>query len=80
MNSDLILNKIIQEVSLLSKKDVINYNQEIFGKDGLLDSLNVLHIMLFIEREFNIQINPENVTLDNFGTINKIYDLIKLYE
>lgn len=35
--------------------------------------------MLFIEREFDIQINPESVTLDNFGTVNKILDTIKKY-
>lgn len=77
MEKDYVLTKIINEISLLSKKDVIDLDEEIFGKNGLLDSLNVLHIMLFIEREFKIRINPETVTLNNFGTVTKILDLIQ---
>lgn len=77
IEKNLIFYKILNEIELLSNKKLTNYDEEIFGKNGLLDSLNVLHIMIFIEREFNIQLNPEDITLENFGTVNKIYQLIK---
>lgn len=41
-----------------------------------VDSLNVVRIILAIEDEFNIQINDDDLSIDNLGTINSINNLI----
>jgi len=66
-----IKNKIIEQVELLSAKNIPNDDFDIFSS-GYLDSLNVLHIIMFIESEFNIKVNPYDLSLDVLNSINKI--------
>jgi len=70
-----IKEKIISEVELLASKKVENDDFEIFSQ-GYLDSLNVLHIIIFMESEFKIQINPYDISIDALSSINKIVDFI----
>jgi len=70
-----IKEKIISEVELLASKKVENDDFEIFSQ-GYLDSLNVLHIIMFMESEFKIQINPYDITIDALSSINKITDFV----
>ncbi len=43
-----IREKVVNEIELLSSKKIADDDFEIFS-DGCLDSLNVLHIIIFIE-------------------------------
>ena len=73
----MIKNKIIDEIELLAKAKIVDNDELIFGKDKLLDSLNVLHILLFIELNFNIKINTKELSIENFNTVNKIVSYIE---
>jgi acyl carrier protein len=75
MNS--IENKIIKEIEILSKNKVNDKDQIIFGDGALLDSLNILHILIFIENEFNIKIDYNDLSRENFNTVNKIVEYVK---
>ncbi len=70
-----IKEKIINEVELLASKKIESDDFEIFS-NGYLDSLNVLHIIIFMESEFNIQINPYDISIDALSSINKITDFV----
>ena len=76
MQKDYIEQKIIEQVELLSSKKVPDNDYDIFTK-GFLDSLNVLHIIMFIESEFQIQVNPYDLSLDVLNSINKIVNFIQ---
>lgn len=39
---------------------------------GLVDSLGVVRMINFIEQSLQVAIPPEDVTLENFQTVNKI--------
>lgn len=39
---------------------------------GLLDSLGVMQLVWFIETEFGVQVPPEDVTIDNFQSVDRI--------
>lgn len=39
---------------------------------GILDSLSVLKLVLFLEERFGIVVNPEELIPENFGTIDAI--------
>jgi acyl carrier protein len=43
---------------------------------GLIDSLGGLGVVLFVEKEFDIEFSALELTVDNFDTINQIARLI----
>lgn len=43
---------------------------------GYLDSLSLVGVVAFIEKEFDIKINDLDINRDNFETINTMVDLI----
>lgn len=69
--------QIINEIELLAKGKVKDDDEIIFGKEKLLDSLNVLHILLFIELTFGLKINTQELTIENFNTVNKIISYVQ---
>ena len=46
---------------------------------GVLDSLAVLGLIGFIEPEFSIELDPSDVTDDNFMTVSTIARLVESY-
>jgi len=71
-----IKQQVIDEIELLAGSKINNNDEIIFGKERLLDSINVLHILLFIEINFYIKIDTSELTIENFNTVNKIVDYI----
>ncbi len=45
-----------------------------------LDSLGVLKIISFIEKEYEIEIDDEDLTMDNMRTVGSICKMIKKYQ
>ncbi|MBX2882799.1 MAG: hypothetical protein KTR32_22810 [Granulosicoccus sp.] len=54
----------------------IEANQDLL-LSGLLDSLSVVRLVNFIEESCAISIPPEDVVVENFGTINNILAYIE---
>ena len=75
MNKDVVLQKVKNEVEAMASRSIDDPDTEIFTS-GILDSLNILNILTFLESEFLLQINPFDINLDTMGTINKICDYI----
>lgn len=46
---------------------------------GLLDSINILELIDFLEREFNIQIKMEDIAMENFDKLQTITKLLTSY-
>ena len=44
---------------------------------GLIDSLNIFKLILFMEEQFAIKIQPEDITVENFETINALTALLQ---
>lgn len=75
LDNEKILGKVKREVEALAGNEIEDADLEIFGS-GILDSLNVLHIITYIESEFGISINPFDITLDTLGSLNKICNYV----
>lgn len=45
---------------------------------GIIDSLGILTLINFLEQQFNAAIEPEDVVLENFETIQDICNLVQL--
>lgn len=44
---------------------------------GLIDSLSIFKLILFMEEQFAIKIQPEDITVENFETINALTALLQ---
>lgn len=45
-------------------------NDQVIPDTGLLDSPALLELILFYEQTFGLEVGQEDLTLDNFGTID----------
>ncbi len=46
---------------------------------GLIDSLNLVSLQVFIEREFNRKIPASQITARSFNTVRQILEVIQRY-
>ena len=47
-------------------------NDDSLWKEGILDSLGMIELIQFIERTFNIKVGEDDLSPDNFDSINRI--------
>jgi D-alanine--poly(phosphoribitol) ligase subunit 2 len=52
-------------------------DDEALPQSGLLDSASILELILWVENEFSMEINQEDLSMNNFGTVQKIADYIE---
>lgn len=43
---------------------------------GLVDSMNVMRLVGFINSEFNLPVAPHEITIENFSTVKQIVKLL----
>jgi acyl carrier protein len=43
---------------------------------GFVDSMGIMELVSFIEQEFGVELDMDDMTMDNFGTISAISNLI----
>jgi acyl carrier protein len=60
----------IKSELIVSSSDVTD-DQELL-MSGLLDSMNVMRLVGFLETEFSTTIPPEDVIIENFSSISQI--------
>ncbi|MEX0299174.1 MAG: acyl carrier protein [Kordiimonas sp.] len=53
----------------------LNADDALFSS-GLLDSVTMMNLIMFIEENCRFQIQPQDVTLENFDTVSKIIGYI----
>lgn len=58
--------------------DVENINDEtLIFEEGVLDSMGLLFLIEFLQEEFNITTNDDELVVENFQSINSIHDFMK---
>ena len=67
----------IREFILAGSPDVESLpdDADIFER-GLVQSMFVMQLLVFVEREFDITIGPDDLDFDNFRTIDRIDELV----
>jgi acyl carrier protein len=48
-----------------------------FLDNGIIDSLGVMELVLFVEDRFKISVNEEDITPDHFDSVSKLSDYIR---
>ncbi|MEG4391407.1 acyl carrier protein [Microcoleus sp. BROC3] len=51
-------------------------NEDIFGL-GFVNSMFAMQLVLFVEQEFKISIENEDLEIDNFNTVNALVNLVE---
>ena len=72
---DLIMEKLLDLLNR-TKPEVDFVNNKRLVDDGLLDSLDIVSIIMAIEKEYDIVINPDDIDPDNFQSAESVYDMI----
>ena len=57
------------------KPEYIDYGEDILEL-GILDSPSILELIAWIEKTFSVGVADNEITIDNFGTINAIVAFI----
>ena len=65
--------KILGELN----EEALTYKGDNLYKDGILDSIQVIDLVVQLEEEFDMEIAPEMVILENFSNKNTIINLVK---
>ena len=43
-----------------------------FLEQGIIDSIGFMELVAFVEKEFGIQVGPQELVPDNFDSVNKL--------
>ena len=48
-----------------------------FLNEGILDSMNVLQLVMFVEKRFGIKVNDEDIVPENFDSVANLFAYIQ---
>jgi methoxymalonate biosynthesis acyl carrier protein len=71
LENDVIVDKTRQFLKRYIGSKNIDTNEEIFST-GMVNSLFAMQLILFLEKEFKIKIENEDLDLKNFNSLNSI--------
>ena len=57
---------------LLADESITLHDEDQLLLDGMIDSLGMLRLVAFVETTFEIQIPYEDITVENFNTVNSL--------
>ena len=67
------LMRILSEIN----PDIDLEHEEALVDDGLFDSLEVMSIVMEIGDQFHVEIDPDDITAENFNSVEKMLKLIE---
>ena len=69
------IRKFIVERFLYGKGDI--KDEDSLFESNIVDSFGIMELCAFIEKEFNVSINPSEITVENFDSIKKMCAFIE---
>jgi len=70
------LKDFITEIFLMGDKTEIPGDSDSFMQKGIIDSTGVLELVAFIEEQYDISIEDDEMTPDNLDTLNSLVTFI----
>jgi len=71
MNEESIMTKAADFVSQYLNNAEVDHDVDLFAT-GMVNSLFAMQLVLFVEKEFALSVDNEDLDLDNFKSINAI--------
>ena len=81
MNSfeEMIRNYITKNI-LFSNKGYPFQDSTSFLDNGIVDSMNVMELVMFVEETFHISVKDEHIVPDNFDSVESLANYVKKYK
>lgn len=77
-NIEQVIGEHIRKEFMFDKDGAPLANDTPLIQDGIIDSLGIFMLISFIEDHYGIKVQPEDVVLDNFESIDAITALVNL--
>ena len=77
MDIENIIKEYVAKDLLFSDNGFEYSNDDSFLEEGIIDSTGVLELVLFVEEEFGIAVEDQDVTRENFDSINELANYIR---
>jgi acyl carrier protein len=71
------IRKYVTENLLYVDEDFKYDNDTSFINEGLIDSMGVMELVTYVQSEFDITVEQQEVTPDNFDSVNKLVTFIR---
>lgn len=69
--------KIVAIAKKLGKNASGLRHDQVLLESGLLDSAGILELIFWIEAEFDVEFDQDELSVDNFGTILQMVDFVE---
>jgi len=76
-NVEEMIRKYIADNILFSKDGYPYADDASFLENGIIDSMNVLELVVFVEDHFNISVNDEDVVPENFDSLQSMSTYVR---
>lgn len=76
MTTENLVASVLNEILSPKGKSISGYDEKIF-ENGLIDSFGIVELVLAIEDNFKVKIPYEDMTVQNFASINEISKLVE---
>ena len=64
--------------NLLFSDNGFNYSDDdSFLQEGIVDSVGVLELVLFVEQTFGVDVHDQDITPDNFDSVSRLANYIR---
>ncbi|MGB3149316.1 MAG: acyl carrier protein [Maribacter sp.] len=73
--NEILIEYIQQQLLNNEMEDELYADDDLLG-DGILDSLGMMKLVLFIEKKFETKIPPQDMIIENFMTVQHISDYV----
>ena len=71
-----ILAKVVELAKFQGKDARALQADQMIPKSGFLDSAGLMELMLWYETHYDLSIDQDDFTLENFGTVNAMLDYL----
>jgi acyl carrier protein len=71
------IRKYVAQNLLFSDNGFEYDNDDSFLQEGIVDSVGVLELVLFVEETFGLTVDDQEITPDNFDSVNKLANYIR---
>lgn len=76
-NIEALIRTYIAENILFSGNGFPYSDDASFLNEGIVDSMNVLELVTFVEERFHITVEDQDIVPDNFDSVNKLATFIR---
>ncbi len=75
MNYDAILTELrtyVKDNFLYMRSDLVFGDEDSLLARGIIDSLGVMELVGYVEERFSLQVSPDDITAEHFGTLGAV--------